>query len=375
MNKKMINFNGNSHKMNEFNKLNNFNQKQNIMKKSILLLAVAASFAACTQNEEINDAISQQEIKFDQVLNKTTKAEIVDEAALVSEGGFAVFGYKSTSSDAVFDGVNVYSESGEGANSVWKYDVTRYWDKNATYRFYAIAPFAPESGASYSINKTTGMLTVTGVKSGLASASDDFIIDRDGVTNVSGATANSGNPVSFDFHHIMAKVAFYVNKSSDINEVITIKNLTMTGWDNGAGKFVQTGTATPNTLSHTEWTIPTGAEGSAVIISEAKELLETPDSTGCNTYIMVPQTIEYTAANGGTPATGLKFNIEYTITYADDFVETVNYEKVVDANQTWGTDSYTKYTLTIGASAIDFDVTSICGFCNEGNNPTLPVQP
>ena len=110
--KKMINFNGNSHKMNEFNKLNNFNQKQNIMKKSILLLAVAASFAACTQNEEINDAISQQEIKFDQVLNKTTKAEIVNEAALAEEGGFAVFGYKSTDEFAsdkttVFDNVNV----------------------------------------------------------------------------------------------------------------------------------------------------------------------------------------------------------------------------------------------------------------------------
>ena len=122
-----FNFKGVSqNKMNEFNKNNNFNQKQNIMKKSILLLAVAASFAACTQNEEINDAISQQEIKFDQVLNKTTKAEIVDEAALASEGGFAVFGYKSTDRFAsnkttVFDNVNVFSENG-----AWKYTDKKY---------------------------------------------------------------------------------------------------------------------------------------------------------------------------------------------------------------------------------------------------------
>ena len=156
MNKKMINFNGNSHKMNEFNKLNNFNQKQNIMKKSILLLAVAASFAACTQNEEINDAISQQEIKFDQVLNKTTKAEIVNEAALVNEGGFAVFGYKSTDAfvdnkTTVFNNVNVYDASG-----VWKYDDTKYWDRTATYNFYAIAPY--ESSATYSLENGKWLL-------------------------------------------------------------------------------------------------------------------------------------------------------------------------------------------------------------------------
>ena len=127
MNMNFFNFRGVSqNKMNEFNNINNFNQKQNIMKKSILLLAVAASFAACTQNEEINDAISQQEIKFDQVLNKTTKAEIVDEAALASEGGFAVFGYKSTDEfeeniTTVFDNVNVFAEG-----DAWKYTDKKY---------------------------------------------------------------------------------------------------------------------------------------------------------------------------------------------------------------------------------------------------------
>lgn len=372
MNVNFNNFKGVSqNKKNEFNNINNFNQKQNIMKKSILLLAVAASFAACTQNEEINDAISQQEIKFDQVLNKTTKAEIVDKDALAAENGFVVYGgiteLPADNSKLTFNGVNVYTDGNEG----WTYTTKRYWNKTATYNFYAIAPYSPANGTYGFTNN--GMFSITSAKSALATESDDFLIDRDGYTGISGATPRT---VSFDFHHIMAKVAFYVNKSSDISEVVTIKNLTMTGWDNGAGKFVQTETATPNTLSHTEWTIPTSVEGTAVIISEDKVLSPAADSTGCNTYIMVPQTINYVAAEGETAEQGLTFNIEYTITYGDGFVETVNYKKVVDATQTWGTDSYTKYTLTIGASSeIEFDVTSICGFCNEGDNQTLPVKP
>ena len=365
MEQKRFNLNSLINRVNEFNKNNNFNQKQNIMKKSILLLAVAASFAACTQNQEINDAISQQEIKFDQVLNKTTKAEITNEAALASEGGFAVFGYKSTADDAVFDRVKVYRESGEGANSVWKYDVKRYWDKNATYRFYAIAPFAPESGSSYSIDKTTGKFTVTGVKSGLASASDDFIIDRDGVKNVSGATANGGNAVTFDFHHIMAKLSFAV-KTNLVGSEIKVQSLTMTGWDAGEGKFVQTKTdGTWSVLDASEWTIATAA-GSATLIgrgsgNEEEVTLSSVATELTDKYIMVPQTIA---------AKTLTFTVNYTI----DGEPFVNQVSALSTAQTWGTDSHTTYTLTIGPAAIEFDVESVCDFCYAAPEQTPNVQ-
>lgn len=370
MEQKRFNLKGVINKMNEFNNLNIFNQKQNIMKKSFLFLAVAATFAACTQNDAINDAISEQEIKFDQVLNKTTKAEITDKAALAEEGGFVVYGgiaeLPADNSKLTFNGVNVYTDGNGG----WTYATKRYWNKTATYDFYAIAPYAPKNG-SYSF-ANTGMFSITGAKSALATESDDFLIDRDGDTGISGA---SPRKVTFDFHHIMAKVAFFVKKSEDITEEITIKSLTMTGWNAGLGNFIQKSTVTPTTLEHSEWNIQTTEDGEASVISTDKVLKSTADSANCSTYIMVPQTIEYTAANGETDATGLTFNIEYTITYEDDFVETVNYETVVASNQVWGTDSYITYTLTIGATAIDFDVTSICGFCNDGGDKSVPVQP
>ena len=358
-----FNFKGVSqNKMNEFNKNNNFNQKQNIMKKSILLLAVAASFAACTQNEEINDAISQQEIKFDQVLNKTTKAEIVDKAALANAGGFAVFGYKSTDRFAsnkttVFDNVNVFSENG-----AWKYTDKKYWDKTATYNFYAIAPY--ESSATYSLSD--GKFTVDGVASGLATASEDYVIDRTPADECGISGAGTPSTVDFEFHHIMAKLSFAV-KTNLTDAEIKVQSLTMTGWNNGAGKFVQTKTGgTWEELNASEWTIATAATGSATLIGtgsgNAEAVTLSSEATALtDKYIMVPQTIA---------AETLTFTVNYTI----DDEPFVNQVSALSTAQTWGTDSHTIYTLTIGPAAIEFDVESVCDFCYTASEQTPNVQ-
>jgi hypothetical protein len=323
-------------------------------------LAVAASFAACTQNEEINDAISQQEIKFDQVLNKTTKAEIVDKADLATEGGFAVFGYKSTdgfaSKTTVFDNVNVFSE-----NDAWKYTGKKYWDKTATYNFYAIAPY--ESTATYSLND--GKFTVDGVVSGLATASEDYVIDRTPAEECGISGAGTPSTVGFEFHHIMAKLSFAVKTNLE-GSVIKVQSLTMTGWNNGAGKFVQTKTdGTWKELNASEWTIATAVAGSATLIGigsgNAEEVTLSSDETALtDKYIMVPQTIA---------AETLKFTVNYTI----DGEPFVNQVSALSTAQTWGTDSHTTYTLTIGPAAIEFDVESVCDFCYTapGQNPSV----
>lgn len=372
MNKKMINFNGNSHKMNEFNKLNNFNQKQNIMKKSILLLAVAASFAACTQNEEINDAISQQEIKFDQVLNKTTKAEITDKADLDDEGGFKVYGYKSTSTVAVFDGVVV---DGDGSGTGWTYDNTRYWDKNATYEFSAIAPSDANCTFTRDMDNTQNGnqsgFTIANVASAKATESMDYIIDRDGASG-NGATPTT---VSFDFHHIMAKVKVVVKKGVAYNEAINITKLTMSGYNPNNGTFTQNKfDATWNVLDVSEWNIATSStNGSVELIGDnatdqsiefttTDEDAESPSSEVQDIYIMVPQAI---AENT------LKFTIDYTLTYSDNTTEVfTDQSATIEKAQIWGTDSHTTYTLTIGggASPIVFDVNTVCNFCVNGND-------
>ena len=80
---------------------------------------------------------------------------------------------------------------------------------------------------------------------------------------------------------------------------------------------------------------------------------------------MVPQAVE-----------NLTFTLSYTITYSDgteeDFVAHAG--KLED--QTWGTDTWTTYTLTVGPKPIEFDVTSVCNR-NDHNtvNPgELPID-
>lgn len=353
MNKKMINFNGNSHKMNEFNKLNNFNQKQNIMKKSILLLAVAASFAACTQNEEINDAISQQEIKFDQVLNKTTKAEITNKAALAEEGGFAVYGKKTPNGGSgaywVFDGTAVTSTDGDS----WGYIGTQYWDKVATYNFYAAAP----AEGNIAFDKSTGMFTFSNVTWGTSTGiENDYLVDRNGAT-VNAATADLSKAVGFEFHHVMAKVDF---KVATTIAGVTIDKLVMKGWNNNPGTFVQTATSTPESLEHSEWSFDTYDAGGNVTVSATSIEIEKGAAAidYGETYIMVPQTLA-----------ALQFVVDYKIG-SEPFVN-----QPVTLESIWGTDSHVTYTLNIGGGAnpISFTVSSVCGFDVKDNDNNVEV--
>jgi hypothetical protein len=372
MNMNFFNFKGVSqNKMNEFNNINNFNQKQNIMKKSILLLAVAASFAACTQNEEINDAISQQEIKFDQVLNKTTKAEIVDKAALASEGGFVVFGKKTpnASGDAFWvfgkdSETNGTQVSSSDAGTSWSYTGTQYWDKVATYKFYAAAPY----NNNITFNKETELFTFSDVTWGTAAnVANDYLIDRNGATVNAAEEGATKKAVGFEFHHVMAKVDFKV--MTTINDV-KINKLVMQGWNANEATFAQVASATNlgadtwTAIDCSEWTMESETiEGNVTVSSES-----TPIEKGVaavsygETYIMIPQDIA-----------ALKFIVDYEIAGEPFINQPVTLESV------WGTDSHITYTLNIGGGSdpINFTVNSICGFCvNPGTeDPEVDVKP
>lgn len=366
MNKKMINFNGNSHKMNEFNKLNNFNQKQSIMKKGILLLAVAASFAACTQNEEINDAISQQEIKFDQVLNKTTKAEITKPSDLAISG-FSVFGKKTPNAAGgnefwVFGKeteTNGTKVSSSDAGASWSYTGTQYWDKVATYNFYAAAPY----NANITFDKETELFTFSNVTWGTATdVAYDYLIDRNGAT-VNAAVDAISNPVGFEFHHVMAKVDFKVMTTI---EGVKINKLVMQGWNANKATFTQVaeatnlGTETWTAIDYSEWTMENATDGNVTVSETTTEIINGAEAVDYGkTYIMIPQNIAE-----------LKFIVDYEIA-GEPFIN-----QPVTLKSVWGTDSHITYTLNIGGGAdpIDFTVSSICGFCVP-DNEDVTVEP
>lgn len=329
------------------------------MKKSYLLMAAAATiFAACSETDFVNPVPeTEQEIGFENHVGKTTRAEIttVDDLKGVNSG-FVVWGYKTLANDEdweaatekpIFNGVHVYHDG-----SKWTYDLKKYWDKTAIYNFYAVAPYTEDAQFSIDEDETaaTGYITIDNVASAPAATAIDYLIDRDGNTDVLGASSEEEHPtVDFDFHHIMAKVTLQL-VCGEINEddKITVTELTMTGWNNGAGKFVQSLIATPAVTNNIEeWTIATSGEGKAEYKELTHDLSDEPVLVG--SYIMVPQTVET-----------LTFTLNYTITYSDgtteDFVAHVGELE----DQTWGTDTWTTYTLTVGPQPIEFDVTSVC---------------
>ena len=333
------------------------------MKKSLFIIAATALVISCASNDVKNDIVENNEIGFNANTYKTTRAEITDNAALANAGGFIVWGYKAKTQATmdwtvepytIFDGVNVTASANSGAyisgsETNWTYATKKYWDKNATYCFYAAAPY---KASTYSVTGTNDakMISITGATSGLASASDDFLIARGGVKNRAGS--NQTDNVDFTFNHTMTKVDFLLKKGTNVTGEVKVQSITMTGWDNGVGAFTQNSNSTPSGLDNSEWGIASTVAGSVSILTgETAALSTTAAKLTSQDYIMVPQDIA---------ADALTFTINYTV----DGEPFNGHVGTIATAQTWGTDSHFTYTLTISPAAIEFDVVQVNGFQN-----------
>ena len=336
------------------------------MKKNYFMLAAAAlMFAACAETDFVNPVpVNEGEvIGFETFANLPTKAEITDETALQGVG-FQVWGYKKLTSAADWtDQFPVFENNTVSyVSSAWSSEVTRYWDRTSTYKFYAAAPASQK--AFYSIAPTTGKISINGVESAISTASKDYLIDRDGETNIDGATAST---VGFNFHHIMSKLSFKLK--AGIAEEITVTRLVMTGWNSGNGTFTQSLTATPGDASNTsEWNIASTGEGSVTLVgtgaTNATIVLPSDASVKNVTdeYIMVPQEIN---------ASTLTFTIDFKINSTNE-VFTAQVGKLSLA-QIWGTDAHTTYTISVAPAQIKFDVNSVCGWDAGTSGPGLNI--
>ena len=339
------------------------------MKKNYFLLAASTMmFAACAQTDMVNEVVTEeapQAIGFDAFAGKTTRAELTD--ATLKEKGFQVWGYKAptaTSIDwskqyTVFDNIAVTYNT---TNNIWNSQTTKYWDRTSTYKFYAAAPSS--ASAYYSIVPTTGMISIANAESAKSKDSNDYLIDRDGCTNVDGAyTGTEHAAVNFDFHHIMSKLSFKLKAA--VAEEIEVTRLVMTGWNSGLGTFTQNATTTPNVANNnSEWTIATAGVGNITLVgagsSQASITLNsdmTTPSTVTDEYIMVPQIID---------AENLTFTIDFRIG-TEEFIGQVG---KLASQQVWGTDAHTTYTISVGPDVIDFNVTNVCGWDNKPGSST-----
>lgn len=342
------------------------------------MAAAATMFAACTQTDFVNEVpeSAPQAIGFENYVAKSTRAAINSEADLANEGGFVVWGYKTKTAGLKWDGTNTITQifdaiNVKGTEDNWTYDNKKYWDKMSTYNFYAVAPYSPVSG-TYSIDGAKdGHITITGVKSALATNSDDFLLARGGQKDVDGNYTNAHAKVGFTFNHIMSKVTLKLQCGGiNAGDKITVTSLTMSGWNNNDGKFVQKLDNTPTTATEiSEWSGTTAGTAGVAEFTGTYELTPatgegTASIVSVDSYIMVPQSV----------AT-LTFTLNYTIKYASGDTEDFVAHSGKLTNQIWGTDTHTTYTIIVGPAPIEFEVTNVLGFTNTpAGSGDLPIE-
>lgn len=148
----------------------------------------------------------------------THRIEEVGTRALISttddlrKPGFGVYGDKTvgtSSPQLVFDNIQV-------SGTPWDYKPTKYWDRTATYRFVAYAPW-PESGTSYiSYDPGSKKLTIENLPRWQEIDGDeiDYLVATSAGTAEQYLSQPTNGTVNLKFKHILAQLTVNIAKVS-----------------------------------------------------------------------------------------------------------------------------------------------------------------
>lgn len=169
------------------------------MKKILIFAALAAGMASCTSEEPVQVSDSYA-IGFSTYVGKATRAGDVNTESLTS---FAVYGGTEKTE---FNGTEVTKQNG-----AWTYSPVQYWEKDAKYKFAAVAPAV--SGASYDF--ASNKLTVANY----SPADDDLIVAS--TNEITGKEADN-SAVALNFKHALSKVQLTFN-GGDLTKLSNVK--------------------------------------------------------------------------------------------------------------------------------------------------------
>ena len=270
------------------------------MKKSYLILAaVAGLLASCTQNEEIVKTIDEPvAISFENgFINNQTRAELVNNWFTTDGNKFGVFGYKGTQQIFGTSASAAEPVTWEASKSDWTNPTLRFWDKAATYSFYAYAPFAATTSIDAGKFTFTGLSLIKDVTTDNADVaiSNPVTGDYDACTNCvnTNTTGHGTSHVEFTFNHILSKLAFKAMTTTPTTDAtITVKKIevdfptaTATSWAQTAASGVA------GTTSFTDYTAKDGTNYETVVYNNTTGTVlgtTTPTSTIGNQYIVAP---------------------------------------------------------------------------------------
>lgn len=190
------------------------------MKKILFATLATVAMVACSNDELISQA-APEAITFDTFVENATRSEV--DPSLTLDGlkaagvGFGVYGFVTgdTAKAAETTAPIFTNERVTYTGSAWTYNTIQYWIDDATYNFFALAPFT-----GYNVNNVTNA-TTTGAKLTFS--------NTEGTTDLLYAQVNNAThktTVGFNFRHILSKVKFtFVNNYDATNTEIQINDI------------------------------------------------------------------------------------------------------------------------------------------------------
>ena len=402
------------------------------MKKSLFIIAATALVISCSSNDVKNDIVENEiPIGFTPAfMEKSTRANagemIIDRTNSINtfnvDGNtFEVWGWKTNTSGTtqVFHNQTVtYNSSNTTESTKWGYTPLKYWDKTASYMFYAAAPHGVFSLVEDNSTATNRKFSATSVPSvqtlqnkdassaanliklasaaanvkGTASTAVDYMVAAKvecaaGATNQSNNTprTQSDKDVEFTFSHILSKLTVKVLTNSDFapSAKPDIKLTELTISLNGmAQNYAQTvaGNVTPAVAQATNPDVWSNAITTAVT-----EKCFYADNTTNATYdvdsLLLTDTAEEIASYfvAPTPTTSgaavVKVTAKYTVFYADGVKENcVSEETTVSSLTSFIQNNSYTLNITIAPEAILFDVNVVNGFTDVTPAQTQDVH-
>lgn len=379
------------------------------MRKSFLIIAAAAMLASCWETEKIGkDYVNDENptvIGFNTISEKATRATASETDLEYYHNSFNVYSTKTSNNvtdatpEVVFDGnleADLISfDSTRMAPNNWTYSPYRYWDKQATYAFVAVAPnskivkysksenVADNAGTFVTTNATGYTLVGQNLQTSDAPAEAEI---RKGFTGANGGdtdimtsgkiTRNGANPaedVNLEFHHILAKLNIAIAKDPTFDNVkVIIRKVQVVGLDDNGTYYEGT--------SDTEsaWT-SSKVNDDYKLLWENANGIELPGSTdeanGKKLYfiesLIMPQSIEQNVE---------KLIIDYTIV-TETREEKYNYELKFDDGQNNKVfenfrerNNYT-VSLTVRPNIITFDASATLWVDQNSDHIVTPVTP
>lgn len=306
------------------------------MKKYLFILATAAIVASCSNNDLRNDLLDEQiEIGFNTFTSKQTKAgEAENSSATLKydlkdyQTSFKVWGYKevgSTKTPYVF-GESDYKGTVVTYTTKWGYSPARFWDKTATYSFFAAAPQGLEwvwddtnetiSLQDYAVDGASIATSTSVDPKAVMPNYKDIMISED----VKNYSYTSGTTVTLNFIHILSRLNIGVKKATSLNDfIVKLKSVQINGMYKQGDFDEHAASANNTTGNHSRWSdhktnynfgyTTTGDEFTEVVNDNYKYVSQT---------LIIPQEVAYASdikLDGTNAAASSKpyLTIEYEI--------------------------------------------------------------